>query len=623
MKSHHNSSRRIDSQRGQTFLVIVILVAVVLLPVMGLATDYAQIWAHRQMAQGAADAACQAGAADVFLNAVDPSAQSIDGLDFSWVGSSYDCSTKTSSSPCRYAALNGYSGSNVSVSFPSSLPGVLSIPAGYGSIAYPYIQVQITDPVRLSFTKLAFSTGTFTISAKAGCGLTPVAVTIPLAVLHRTASGAFSVGGASSIKIFGGPKRSIHVDSNSPDAVSVGSHPSQVDLSQAGPNGTGSDLAVFGGPTTQPGSVNLGTSGNWISPASPVGDPWITLSLPGVPLTAGTATPVPFSVKGCPDPSGCVEFTGGNYTACANNNVEPGGNGCLMSPSFKSGAADWQVNQPYTADALILPTAGNAGTYVYQALNSGQSAVSGTGPNPWIQAIGATQVDNTITWKNMGPDSTNPKTAIFDPGLYYVGTGGLSPGPNTTIRMSTASGDGSNGAIFYFSTAATVSVGKNTGKSSACTSQPTPGSGGCIVSYKPDGSTLFGVTSRVLQCPDGPPNPSQVPAAIDGNILLGPCSGTYGSSDGKNRGFLFFQNRSTAASASWGGGGQFLLSGFMYFHQSSSYGTTLAMSGGSGAGAYTLGNIVVDRISMTGNSTLNMILNSTVTFLVLRPQLLQ
>src|SRR3989441_6136428 len=146
MKSHHNSSRRIDSQRGQTFLVIVIFVAVVLLPVMGLATDYAQIWAHRQMAQGAADAACQAGAADVFLNAVDPSAQSIDGLDFSWVGSSYDCSTKPNSAPCKYASLSGYSGSNVAVSFPSTLTGVPTIPPGFGTIANPYIQVKITDP---------------------------------------------------------------------------------------------------------------------------------------------------------------------------------------------------------------------------------------------------------------------------------------------------------------------------------------------------------------------------------------------------------------------------------------------------------------------------------------------
>jgi len=115
---------------------------------------------------------------------------------------------------------------------------------------------------------------------------------------------------------------------------------------------------------------------------------------------------------------------------------------------------------------------------------------------------------------------------------------------------------------------------------------------------------------------------------MDGNILMGPCSGTYGSGDGKNRGFLFFQNRSVAANPQWGGGGQFLLSGFMYFH----YGngatcgtntTCLTMQGGSGAGAFTLGNIVTDKLSMQGNSTLKMILNPAVSFQILRPVLLQ
>ena len=136
------------------------------------------------------------------------------------------------------------------------------------------------------------------------------------------------------------------------------------------------------------------------------------------------------------------------------------------------------------------------------------------------------------------------------------------------------------------------------------------------------------MTSRVLQCPAGAPNPPEIPTVMDGNVLLGPCSGTYGSSDGKNRGFLFFQNRSAAANPSWGGGGQFLLAGFMYFHSGSgsSCGTNttcLTMNGGSGAGAFTLGNVVVDKLAMTGNSTLNMILDPAVTFQILRPQMLR
>src|SRR3984957_18542858 len=621
MNSDCANSQRWSSQRGQTFLAVAVFVALFLTAALGLATDYTQLWAHRQMAQAAADAACEAGAADLYLQYYSPTPPS--AISYSWFssGPDFNCSTNAGSSPCQYAAFNGYSGSGVAVSFPSTFPGAPSL-AGF-TISHPFIQVTITDPVPMLFTRLFGNSNTVNVGATAYCGMNPVLEPIPLLVLSPTASPALSVASAaSSVKIIGGPSKSIQVNSSSSTAVSA-THTNDVDLSQAGPGGTGADFGVDGGPTAQPAGVNVGTSGRWISPASPLPDPWAAVATPGVPGTPGTATPVPFAVNGCPDPVGCVEFSGGNYSACANS-VAPGGNGCLISPSFNAGGIAWQPSHPYAAGALIQPTSvqHNAGGYVYQALGPGTS--SPTSPNPWNQTIGANQSDGSVTWQNMGPDSTSPKTAIFDPGLYYVGSGGLSPGPNTTMRMSTANGDGSNGATLYFSTAAgTVSVGNNTGKSSACTSQPTPGSGGCIVSYKPDGRTLFGVSSRLLQCPGGPANPPQVPTAIDGNILLGPCSGTYGSSDGKNRGFLFFQNRSTAASPSWGGGGQFLLSGFMYFHQASSYGTKFSMDGGSGAAAFTLGNVVVDDLAITGNSSLTMILNSLVTFPALRPQLLQ
>src|ERR1700739_2729047 len=138
MNRDASSLRRWPTQQGQAFLVIVILIAFFLLAVLGLATDYTQVWAHRQMAQGAADAACQAGAADVFLKGTDPNASTDfpnPPFDFSWIdGNTFDCSSRSNSVPCKYASFNGYSGSNVSVSFPSSLPGVNGIPSGFGTV---------------------------------------------------------------------------------------------------------------------------------------------------------------------------------------------------------------------------------------------------------------------------------------------------------------------------------------------------------------------------------------------------------------------------------------------------------------------------------------------------------
>jgi len=358
-------------------------------------------------------------------------------------------------------------------------------------------------------------------------------------------------------------------------------------------------------------------------------------------------------MNGCPDPNGCVEFTPGNYTGCLNATIAPGAKGCLLlpytgsNPKFSIAAPPWAPGTVFAVGTLIQPTNAqhNSGGFVYVALNTGTSiSPASAGPNPWNQTVcarqangscsGGTQTDGTITWQNIGAVTLNKlSTGIFDPGLYFVAANGLNLGDNSTVRMSTATGDGSNGVMFYFSSSASVGVTSNSGKSPACTSVLL-GNGspnGCVVSFKIDGTRSSAATgavaSRPLQCPSGSANPPQVPATLDGNILLGPCSGTYASPDG-NRGFLFFQNRATSASPSWGGGGQFLSSGFLYFHSGS--GTTcgtntscLSLQGGSGAHSYALGNIVVDKLSLGGNPEINMILNPAATFAILKATLLE
>jgi hypothetical protein len=485
------------------------------------------------------------------------------------------------------------------------------------------------------------------IKAKAGCGVAPVNVPVPLVILHTNTAAALSVSGSSKIHIFGGPQRSVQVDSKSATAINVGT----VDLSLGGPANTGSDLAVFGGPATQPGGVNTGTTGHYISPAAPFGDPFATIAAPATPGTVGSARPVPFAMNGCPDPNGCVEFTPGNYTDCNKSSaINPGDQGCLLlpytgsNPHFNIAAADWAQGTTYSAGTMIQPTKNNAKNYVYLALNSGTSISPATSEPNWIQTpclrqadgscLGGLQPDNTITWQNLGVVNPNKlTTGIFDPGLYYVAANGFNLGDNSTVRVSTAAGDGTNGVMFYFSTSSSVGVTSNSGKSAACTSASS-GNGipnGCVVSFKIDGTRSSAATgavaSRALQCPSGSANPPQVPSTLNGNILLGPCSGTYASPDG-NRGFLFFQNRATAAAPSWGGGGQFLSSGFLYFHSGSgaTCGTNtscLTLQGGSGSQSYTLGNIVVDELALGGNPEINMILNPASTFAVLRPTLLE
>jgi hypothetical protein len=672
MKHERIQERRRSSENGQAFLIIAIFIAMLLLAMLGVATDYTQLWARRQMAQGAADAACQAGAADLFLNGTDPTAATdFPALDFSWIGTSFDCGAKPGTAPCQYASLNGYTGSKVSVSFPTTLPGVGGIPAGFPAVANPYIKVTVTDAVAMWFTKLVSSTKTINVTASASCGLSAINAPVPLVVLHRTAGPSLQVNGSASVTILGGPQRSIQVDSSSNTAVSVGT----VNLQNAGPSGTGADFAVFGGPPTQPAGVNVGSTGHWLPGASPFGDPFASISAPAKPTAAGTAKPVPFGINGCPDPAGCVEFAAGDYTTCSSGTISPGANGCLnlpysgSNPKFNAGGTSWQASQSYAAGALIKPSTptcantSNSGGFVFMATTAGTS--SGTCPSSFNQirctrqsdgtCSGGTTADGTVTWQNVGVDSTTPSTAIFDPGLYYVGSQGLSFGSGTTARVSAANGDGSRGAMFYFNTSGSVSIGSSSGSSSACTSVPWPytsGSpNGCLVPYNTNGSLSSAATgyvaSTVLKCPSGSATPSQVPATLSGNILLGPCgassgiggTGQYGSPDG-NRGFLFFQNRSTAANAGsctagfggrcaiLGGGGSFIFSGFIYFHNGNggscgSNTSCLTFAGGSGGDSFTIGNIVLDKVSLTGSSRVTMILNPLATFSVLRPTLLR
>jgi hypothetical protein len=671
MKNNFRRRRpRTSSQEGQTFISIAVLVAVLLVGMLGVAIDYSQLWAHRQMAQGAADAACQAGAADLYLNAIDPGA-TVTGLEsFSWIPAnpdtgSFACSASPNTPPCQYASLNGYPGkfpgSSVNVSFPSKVTNAPPLTGPFAATV-PYIKVTVSDPVHMTLTRLFSPNPNVTINATASCGLVPVTLPTPLVVLHSSASGALTVGGSASIIVYGGPQRSVQVNSTSTTAASIGG---TVDLSRGGPASppSGSDFAVFGGPNTQPGGVLTGSTGNYIFPAPPLQDPFAAYNPPDPKtLNLGSARAVPFRVNGCPDPAGCVEFTAGDYTGCSTSNkLQPGDQGCLNlpyqgKPKFKIAAPDWVLNQKYTAGALIQPTSGNGKNFLFIATNSGTAKGE---PAAWPQTPCAPQSDGTclgqtvtdgggIKWQNVGTVASNLNltTGIFDPGLYYVDANGLVFGDQSAARVSTAAGDGSDGIMFYFNTSAgTVSVTSNSGKAAACTTADANGTAspaGCIVAYDITGAVSSAATgylpSQKLQCPNGATNPKPVQDAnpLNGNVLLGPCgnvpgnpviSATYGSPDG-NRGFLFFQNRATSAQAIWGGGGQFLSSGFMYFHSGngSSCGTStscLKLRGNSGAQSFTLGNIVVDELSSDGTPQINMILNPAALFQVLKPTLLQ
>ena len=550
--SHRRKAGRSSAESGQALVFLVIALGLVFVAAGALSVDMGNLWFHRQAAQNAADAACTAGAMDLLVDA-----QGLATGHQGFVnGTAFNCTTTSTASPCKYAAMNGYNSNNtspgnlVSVSFPTTVTGVPSAaipPAGIAPNAF--MRVDVTDNIQTYFSGLLSGSRNQTLRAFAACGVVLAQSPTPLLVLDPTGQ-SISLSGTPNINIVGGPQRSIQVNS---DAATAFNGASKIDLSLGGPNGTGSDFGVFGGPAANPG-VKLGTTGHYFSPSAPIADPFAQIPAPAIPTNgplANSGVAKGFNVDGCPDPGGCQEFTPGYYP-------------------------------------------------------------------------------NGINVKN--------NTAIFQPGIYYVLTG-FSMDANSCAYPSTAVGDGSGGTTFYFADTSSFTAAANAGKK--CPNFP---------SATGSGSIPFGA-----KCTAASAFPTNVPAQVSGTVLFGPCQaprvgplcapncalnygdplGTTGL-NGEQRGILFFQNRSKAATMDFSGGGQALFSGAIYIHQcvtsgadtgvgcnaASAYNSTMSFGGNSGSGTI-VGQIVVDQISMHGTPGITMDLNPTTSFSIIKATLLR
>lgn len=567
-RTDRNPAARRRSERGQTMLLVLLALGLFLLGALAFGVDIASLWFHRQTAQTAADAACTAGIMDTLYQA--------EGIStYSWIGSTTDCSGNSSGataiSPCWYAAKNGYSGADVSAGVPSvklsypaasSLSGLVpacgpSGPTGPvcvpGFVTHPLLQVNVNDSVRVFFAALLNGgKTTMNVGAKAVCGVLETQSPIPILVLDpsqppgngKKNGSALSVQGTPTIAVVGGPSQSIQVNSNQSNAVNIGGS-ATINLSQGGPNNTGSTLGSYGGPNTAPSGFIAGTTGGWVSPSTIISDPFAQLAAPAQPGNTETG---PYATgvtgNGCPagTSGGCDEYTPGYY---------PGG----------------------------------------------------------------------ILVKNA--------TAIFDPGIYYVGGSGFTAAANSCMRPSTATGSGIGGTMFYLAGSGTVSVASNSGST-------------CAASF----DTSTGALGTGVKCTATSTIPNNLPTTLTGNVLLAPCTGTYGDplealgqTDplGEQRGMLLFQDRSaTLLNPSWGGGGTFLLAGTMYFHSCNASGTgtncslppnyeedVFTLQGNSGSGTYVLGDIVTDNLILGGTSAITMDLNPTSAYYILKATLLQ
>jgi Putative Flp pilus-assembly TadE/G-like len=315
-------------ESGQIMVSLLLMLAIFLLAIVGFAVDLTNLWFHRQAAQTAADSACQAGAMDMAGLAA---GMALPNMGFI-LGTPADCTSGTGTI-CFYAKANGYNGAgivanspsnSVTWSFPASVPNVTTPPGAITS--YPFLKVVVTENVKTHFLYTIHGTSYQKVAASCTCGTTQLSEAAPMIVLNPSASGAFTDTGGAQVNIVGGPNRGLQVNSSSTTAIDL--EPSgSINTSAGGPNGTGSEAAVVGGPSSPPytGAFSPGTTGHWVSGTLPVIDPYKAVAVPAsvkliTPLSGISGISVAKAQHGiagpdgCPDPNNnCIEFAPGYY----------------------------------------------------------------------------------------------------------------------------------------------------------------------------------------------------------------------------------------------------------------------------------------------------------------------
>lgn len=301
-------------EKGQALVLVAAALGIFLLGAVGLTTDVGQMYIHRQLAQSAADAAAQAGILSMFNN-------SNTGSN-AFGTAPFTCGAgETARTPCRYAFANlprAMAGDQVSVDFPTSVVGVPD--------AISFIRVRVQRTVPTTFMRLIGPTSG-DISATAIAAVLEVQSPVPIIILHPILQGSFHKNGGNTIVICGGPPKSIQVNSLHQNAVDIDGG-GVVDLSHAGPDnssplacdGSGGDFGNHGGPSPYPGTLLLGSSGEYVSPASVIPDPLRNVAPPTTDLlpTDPPYTIVPPGTSNCPAalPAGaeCRVYSPGRYT---------------------------------------------------------------------------------------------------------------------------------------------------------------------------------------------------------------------------------------------------------------------------------------------------------------------
>jgi hypothetical protein len=179
---------RTGSESGQTILIVAVALGLFMLGALGLGIDGAQMYAHRQMAQAAADAAAQAAMMSILRGTNATSAH-----PFSTAGP-FTCAVPPAALdlrvPCIYAQYNGFgtSADTVIVSFPAAVAGVALFPG----VSAPAVSVRVQRVLTTGLIRFA-GPASATIGARASSGIVPSVPPTCLYVLDPQAQNSFTM----------------------------------------------------------------------------------------------------------------------------------------------------------------------------------------------------------------------------------------------------------------------------------------------------------------------------------------------------------------------------------------------------------------------------------------------
>ena len=383
------------AESGQAILLVILAMGAFLLGAVGLAVDGSHLYAQRQMAQAAADAAAQAGIMSIFdgTNTVGSTHY------FNPATGPHTCSSGDPGTPCYYAqSLNGFGGTGDTVTYepnPSvTIPSLSSDPVNI-------LRVTVQRSVPTTLIGMLGATAS-TITAKGTAAIVNVMSPVPIIVTHPSMAGALSTNGNPSITICGGPSKSIQVNSSDTTSAFTTNSNTTINLQHAGPpdpgdcsTGNGADFGSWGGPTAATFTFVKGTNSHFDKHSSPILDPLANVPVPPIPSAAPAPTALANGVSGCPaSPSkacklyspglyssgidvkgqtgvfkpGIYYVTSGGFGASANGDM-------VMATGFTDGPTG--TNTSWTGNMLVYNTGNGAGD-VFSVGSNGSASLVGS-----------------------------------------------------------------------------------------------------------------------------------------------------------------------------------------------------------------------------------------------------